>query len=58
MRRVTVLLRDGREDAEFRVQIHVDSHDGGNVSTTVAIIRRRPDRHDGLFGEVELQRRQ
>jgi len=49
-----MFLRYGRKDAELRIQVFVDRHDRGNVSTAVAVIRSRPDSHDRLLGKMKL----
>lgn len=52
-----VLVRDGREDAEFGIQVFIDGHDRGDISATIAVVRRRPHRNDRLLWKVELVRR-
>lgn len=50
-----MLLRDSAEDAELRVQVRTDVHDGGYVATTVAVIWGGPNSNNGLLGEVVLR---
>lgn len=42
------------EDTELGVEVCVDCHDRGHIATSVAIVGRRPDRHDGFLREVVL----
>jgi len=39
---------------EFALQIVIKLHDGGNITTTVTIVRGGPHGHEILLGEVEL----
>lgn len=53
---MSLVVRHGREDAEFGVQVVVDSHDGRYVTAPVAVVGGRPDGNDGFLRKVKLQR--
>mmetsp|Transcript_67384 Transcript_67384/g.140410 ORF Transcript_67384/g.140410 Transcript_67384/m.140410 type:complete len:256 (-) Transcript_67384:555-1322(-) len=48
-------LRDLVEEEEIAVKVLVELEDGGNVSATVAVVGRRPDRYEVLLGEHVLE---
>ena len=54
-RNVTLVLRNGREDGEFGVEVFAQVHDGGDITAAVAIIGRAPDRDDRLVFEMPLR---
>jgi hypothetical protein len=49
-----LVLRNGTEDAELGVQILADIHDRSDVTASVAVVGRGPDRNHRLLGEVIL----
>jgi hypothetical protein len=51
----TLVLWNGTEDAELGVQILVDVHDRSDVTASVAVVGRGPDRNHRLLGEVILR---
>lgn len=51
-----LIVWDGREDAKLSVEVRVDGHDGRHIATPVAVVRSRPNGHNGLFGEMVLPR--
>ena len=54
---VPLLVGHGGEDAESRLELLVDRHDGRDVAASVAVVWRRPDGDDRLLREVELAAR-
>lgn len=51
---VALVVRHGLEYLVAQLEVVVDRHDGGDVTTAVAVVRRGPDRDDGLLREVVL----
>jgi len=49
-----LIFRNRGEDAELRIQVFADVHNGSNVTTAVAVIRSRPNSDHGLLREVIL----
>lgn len=49
-----LVIGHGGEDTELGVQVCVDCHDGSHITASVAVVGRRPDRHDGFLREVVL----
>lgn len=48
------MIRHGAEDLEVRVQVLAERHDARHVAAAVAVVGRRPHRHDVLRREVIL----
>nr|POE72001.1 hypothetical protein CFP56_11877 [Quercus suber] len=46
------VIRDRAEDLEVRVEVLTQGHDGGNVATSITVVRGAPDGDDILGGEV------
>jgi hypothetical protein len=53
-RNSALVLGDGTEDAELRVEVFTDVHDRCNIATAIAVVRRGPNGDDRLLGEVVL----
>lgn len=50
----TLVLRDGAEDTEFRLETFANVHDGRDIAAAVAVVGRRPDGDDGFLSEMVL----
>ena len=46
------MIRHGTKNLEIRLQILSQRHDGSDIAAAVAVVRRGPDGHDVLGGEV------
>lgn len=53
-RHVPLVIGHGGEDTELGIQVCVDCHNGSHIATSVAVVGRRPDCHNGLLREVVL----
>jgi hypothetical protein len=53
-RDVSLIVGNGREDAEFGVEGLVHRHDGCDIAAAVAVVWCGPDCHYRLLCEVEL----
>ncbi len=51
----TLIVGNGREDSELRIDVLIHIHDGRDVTAAIAVIRCRPNRNDILSLEVILE---
>ena len=48
------MIRHGAKDLEIGVQVVPECHDTRHVTTPITVVRRAPDGHDVVRGEVVL----
>ena len=53
-RHVSLIVADGAEELESRFEVISNLANGGQVTTSVAVVWGTPDSHDVLVGEVIL----